>query len=720
MWLQDARDRPTSQAGRTGSSVQSEGASRSASGTAGALSSPRETAVARVHGGGARRGPDGLTLSAHQEPASEAATSSSRSRGGAGSRRLGVRGLLFVALGASAIVPVGLLGFDQAGRWAASELASSDRQALGAARAASEQLSLAMLEYVHAAESFSAQIGNAGGLDRAGLEAALKAHLAHHPEFFGAYVADVEGRSVLWLNETGWAPGGVDYSDRDYYREVQRTGRAAISRVHVGRTTGVLTVQVAAPIYDATGTRLGMTCSSVDLEAITEQAKQSVVAMREGRLMLIDGDGRRIADSSATTRLTPEDVSRLPLFAMPSGAAPELRAGQDDLGREVRGYALRSKPPVTGWHVLALTPKSVIDTQARQVERQTTALVLALGLSALLVAAALAAWLARPVRALAAGALAVTRGDYDSLPELPPNAPREMAQLARAVRTMIERLRSHSRDLERQVEARTAELSRANADISAALDTIQRHEQRRNADLDKARLFQAKLLPALPQRSDLSIAAHYAPLDQVGGDIYDVTELDDGRLRLFMADATGHGVQASMRTLLLKSAYDRLKARCATPSELLSQLNAHLVGEFPDGDLHCGACCIDLEPGPSGIEVRYANAGSAPIYVFSAQSAAWERYTEGPLLGVDDVSWPEPSRFALPPGQLLVIASDGLSEQPDRLRQRFDSRLLELDLGSAPDASAALGLLLADFRAFLDGHPAQDDITIIVVAVPKV
>jgi serine phosphatase RsbU (regulator of sigma subunit) len=170
--------------------------------------------------------------------------------------------------------------------------------------------------------------------------------------------------------------------------------------------------------------------------------------------------------------------------------------------------------------------------------------------------------------------------------------------------------------------------------------------------------------------------------------------------------------------LLLKSAYDRLKALCTTPSQLLSELNAHLVREFPDGDLHCGACCVDLEPGPNAIEVRYSNAGSAPIYVFSAQSAPWERYTEGPLLGVDHVSWPEPSSFALLPGQVLVIASDGLIEQPDQRRRRFDSRLIELELGSAPDASAALGLLLAHFQTFLDGHPIKDDVTVIVVAVP--
>jgi serine phosphatase RsbU (regulator of sigma subunit) len=659
-----------------------------------------------------------LTLSVQSEPASRAQTSSKR-RILTGSGRLGFRTLLFIALGASAVVPVGLLGLDQTERWAASEVAATDRQALGAARSAADQLSLAMQAYVHAAESFSAQLGNGGTLDRRSVEAAMAAHVENHPEFLGAYVADPSGRSLLNLNEREFLPGGTDYSDRDYFREVIRTGRVAVSGVHIGRVTGVLTLQIAAPIRNADNELMGITCSSVNLKAITDQAKGTVFSMRDGRVMVVDGEGRRIADSDATARLTLEDVSSLPLFARPHSADPELRLGEDDLSREVRGFAVSSRAPVANWHVLALTPKTTIDAQAGRVKRQTTLLVLGVGLGALTLAAALAAWLARPVRALASSAIAVTRGDFDSLPTIPGDAPREMVQLTQAVRSMVQRLRDHSRELERVVAARTSELSRANADMTAALETIRRHEQSRDDDLIKARLFQARLLPTLPARADLSIAAHYAPLDQVSGDIYDVLELAPGCLRIFLADATGHGVQASMRTLLLKSAYDRLKSSFASPSELLAALNAHLVSEFPDGEMHCAACCIDVRPDDDGAEVTYANAGGAPLYVLSANRAPWERYAGGPLLGVDLVPWPEPSNIRLARAELLLLASDGLVEQTNGRRQRFDSHLSTFDLGSASDAGAALGKLLGEFERFLDGRKLEDDVTIIILGSPQ-
>lgn len=630
--------------------------------------------------------------------------------------RLGVRWLLFCVIGACAVVPVAVLGFEEAGRWAESERIASDRQALAAARAAADQLSFAMEAYVQSAESFSAQIGNGTRLDPPALQAAMTAHMRHHPQFFGCYVANAHGVSLARMRDGSTEPGGVDYSDREYFRAVAASREPAISKVDVGRVTHVLAVQVAAPIMDPSGAFLGITCSSVDLEAITNRAKDTVRAMADGRVLVIDGEGHTIADSALPTLREPRDVSMVPLLGPPESAEPELRAGRDDGGREVRGYVVGLKPPVSRWRVLALTPRATIDAQARRVMLQTSLLVVGVGLAALLVAFALAGWLARPLRALAASALRVSNGDFEAQPEVPASAPREMAQLARAVASMILRLRRHALDLEHVVAVRTAELSRANTEISRALDTIRRHERSRTADLEKARLFQVKLLPSLPPRAPFSIAAHYAPLEQVGGDLYDVLPLGGDTLRIFLADATGHGVQASMRTLILKGAYDRLKTSAASPSALLATLNAHLVDEFPDGDLHCTACCVDILRGPNGVRVRYANAGNVPLYVLSPGAKPREVYADGPLLGVDHVAWPEPLEFELGASELLMIASDGLIEQADSLRQRFDGRLASIELGAPENARDALAQLLTEFDAFRADQPVRDDVTVVVVA----
>jgi sigma-B regulation protein RsbU (phosphoserine phosphatase) len=284
-----------------------------------------------------------------------------------------------------------------------------------------------------------------------------------------------------------------------------------------------------------------------------------------------------------------------------------------------------------------------------------------------------------------------------------------------AMRSMIRSLRHHTLHLESEVAARTKEMNNANVELERALHVIQDHQRSLQADLDKARLFQEKMLPRVSVYGQLDIAMHHVPLERVSGDIFDVCEITRQHVRVLIADVTGHGVQACMRTIVLKSAYDRIKIHHSGPDTALSALNRYLVEEFPDGDLHCAALCVDLHRSVHGVDVVYVNAGAPPLFVFSKGSPPEEYYLEGPLLGVDEVAMPEPRRWRLQRGQLLLMASDGLTEQGDPDRRRFES---ELKGGSAaPDVTAADGLatIIQRFEDFRGSSPVGDDVTAIAV-----
>lgn len=530
----------------------------------------------------------------------------------------GVRALLFVVLGASSVLPVALLGISQAQRWEDSELEAIDRQALAAARSAADQVSLSVLAFAHANESVAAQAAAVPGFERAGLEIALAAHVLHHPEFLGAYAADASGTSVAGVSKDGSNTAvGLSYRDRDYFREMTTTRRTAFSRIQLGRVTHVATVTISSPLFDAGGSFAGFICSSLDLASIAEQAQKSVLGMAGGRVLLIDAEGRIIADSGRGG--APRDVSNVALLApVQASERPELRSGVDEQARPMRAMAVGLAAPVAGWHVVAMTPKATVDAHARELRNQTAVFALLLMLASLGLAAWLAAWLARPLRALAKTADALTAGQHEAaLPELAPNAPREMQRLTSAIGSMIRKLREHSLKLEELVAQRTRELVSTNQELQTALERIRQNERRIREDIAKARLFQERMLSVLPRRQGLDIAALYAPLEEVSGDIYDVCELDDGRLRVLLVDATGHGVQASMRTIFLKSTYDRLKWQSSDPARALSDLNDLLVAEFPDGELHSEACCLDLIPTSEGLAVSYASAGSSPLFVLT-------------------------------------------------------------------------------------------------------
>ena len=629
-----------------------------------------------------------------------------------------MRSFLFLVLGLGSVLPVTLLGLNQAERWTRNEIEAADRQALAAAQSAADQLSWAMVSYVHASESFAAQVALLAEPTRAALTPVLDMHVAHHPEFIGAYVADAGGKSLLHVfANRQFADGGHDYSDRDYYQEILRTGKTAISHVQIGRVTKVLSVNVASPVHNASGALSGITCSPVDLRAITEQAKATVRGMLGGRLVIVDGEGQKIADSGSLASAQTLDLSKLPLFAELAPGQRELRQGLDDLREAERAAAVGLGAPVARWRVIALTPQRVVDAHARQIRNQTIALSLVLVLAALVLSAWLSGWLARPLRALAATAEAVQRDDHAPLPSVSSGAPREIAQLTQSIAQMILALRGHAENLEALVRARTEQLSESNGELSGALAKIRDNERRIYEDIEQARLFQERMLPVLPSVPRLELAVHYAPLERVSGDIYDLALIAPDRLRVFLADATGHGVQASMRTILLKTAYDRLRPLHADPARLLEALNAYLVGEFPGGELHCTCCCLDFVLREDEIEVLYANGGNPPLFVLTPGLPEREVYAGGPLLGAELLPWPAADRFRLEPGQLLLVCSDELSEQTNAQRVRFDGQLSTLQLDRAANAATAIASLKRDFDDFRGDSNVVDDVTLLAVRV---
>ena len=147
---------------------------------------------------------------------------------------------------------------------------------------------------------------------------------------------------------------------------------------------------------------------------------------------------------------------------------------------------------------------------------------------------------------------------------------------AGGVRYRIRQIEKANVELENRVRERTEQLR-------TALVALEEKDERIQGDLKQAEAFQRALLPSLPEDRALDFSAWYEPAEVVGGDIYDVAEVRDNVFRVFIADTTGHGVQASLRTIAIKTEYDRLKSTHATPGELLAALNQRLCDTYDGG-----------------------------------------------------------------------------------------------------------------------------------------
>ncbi len=243
-----------------------------------------------------------------------------------------------------------------------------------------------------------------------------------------------------------------------------------------------------------------------------------------------------------------------------------------------------------------------------------------------------------------------------------------------------------------------------------------------DADLHEASAFQRAMLPAAADMSSLTpgVAVHacYEPAEVVGGDLYDVAAGPGGGLRVFLADTVGHGVQASLRTMVVKTLYERHKAVAATPAALLARINADAVAMHPDRQMRFSACCFDLIPGAAGATLRYANAGQLPLVVLRGAEVI-ELYEPGSFVGMTLATEYADREAALLPGDRLFAYTDGLVEQWSPSGERLEESSVLTSLGARGEIADVMRAAVSELDGFRGGAPLPDDLTLLGFALTE-
>ncbi len=264
-------------------------------------------------------------------------------------------------------------------------------------------------------------------------------------------------------------------------------------------------------------------------------------------------------------------------------------------------------------------------------------------------------------------------------------------------------LKNHLEDL---VQDRTRELK----------STLQQIEN----DLETARQVQQKILPPVGLRlPGLELYYEYRPLDRVGGDLIDVAELRPGVVRVFLADAVGHGVQASLLTMAVKSEYEELKRRFDQPNHLLEEYNRRLIAKYKArlfSYIPCFVADLDLNAGI----LRHASSGMPDQFCFSPGMEPTPLTHTGPAVGFLPEVTIDPVESPFPPGSLLLLYSDGLPETQNTRSALFgEERIIATVRGLGPEGAAdptrVVSSLLVAAREFRAGHRVLDDLTVLAL-----
>ncbi|MEU8237652.1 SpoIIE family protein phosphatase [Actinoplanes missouriensis] len=228
-----------------------------------------------------------------------------------------------------------------------------------------------------------------------------------------------------------------------------------------------------------------------------------------------------------------------------------------------------------------------------------------------------------------------------------------------------------------------------------------------------AEVLQRSLLTELPAIPGVDLHARYVPAQDgaaVGGDWYDAFAQPDGSVVVAVGDVAGHDIEAAatmgqLRNLVRGDAYGRDEE----PGELLSRLDQALHGLRVPGA--ATAVLARVQRSWSGWAVNFASAGHPPPLLMLPDGTVqvWWVPPE-PLLGLPPKEPRTTSRRFVPAGSTLVLYTDGLVENRQRLLDDGVARICEVLSDAAGRTPDELGELL--LAAAPDGN---DDIALLLV-----
>jgi serine phosphatase RsbU (regulator of sigma subunit)/anti-anti-sigma regulatory factor len=296
---------------------------------------------------------------------------------------------------------------------------------------------------------------------------------------------------------------------------------------------------------------------------------------------------------------------------------------------------------------------------------------------------------------------AIKLGAYDFLPKGP-----RVEELDIVVHNALQHRR-----LVREQARLQAELAKSNEELRQKVLELEHKSELIRRDLQRAEIIQRTLLPAVPPQLDgYSVHAVYRPGRHVGGDLYDVVQLDDHHLALYVADATGHGVTAAMLSVLFKQRLalkDAIDDEPLSAGDVLTSANRALAEALlaPGLFLSVAYALVNLDTGA----VTFASAGSPPVVHQRAAGETRLLRRTGPALGLAQRARFTEERFTLEPGDRLLLYTDGLLYGDAAAAEREP---LEHLLRLHPDSALDLARAVLPGPA-LDQQDA-DDITVLV------
>lgn len=230
-----------------------------------------------------------------------------------------------------------------------------------------------------------------------------------------------------------------------------------------------------------------------------------------------------------------------------------------------------------------------------------------------------------------------------------------------------------------------------------------------------AKIVQEALIPdQAPRIAGIDAVGWTLPASITGGDCYDLWQTADGRLGIFLGDATGHGIGPAM---VVSQTRTLIRAMCditPDPRKLLDCANARLAEDLDAGQFVTAFVGF---LSPDGL-LTWSSAGHGPILARAGlDREITTLQAPAPPLGVlDHFIADQTTPLRLDVGGILFVMSDGIVESFSPANEDFGvERVCRiLDDGRDQTPTEVLQSLRAAVRDWQGREEPRDDQTVVI------
>ena len=275
---------------------------------------------------------------------------------------------------------------------------------------------------------------------------------------------------------------------------------------------------------------------------------------------------------------------------------------------------------------------------------------------------------------------------------------------------------------------KNTEIEQQQKELLAQKDKLSNQNKKITSSINYALTIQNASLPDYKTISQhLDFALFYRPKDIVSGDFYWFHEINQHSVLVAIVDSTGHGVPGAFMSLIGIQLLNEIviEREIHEPAEILDSLNKKLsitlkqnTSENDDG---MDVCLCRIEKQNDKTKVIFGGA-KRPLYHYSKDSNSFviikgnPSSTGGRYAKKTNVEYKQ-TEFATQTGDLIVLSSDGLIDQPLANEKKYGShQMLETIKESASlNPEIQIKQLIFDFESSLHDEGQRDDISVMII-----